>query len=132
MATNIPPHNLSEVIDAVQLMIERYGAVVDAGLPFPLVWTRVMRGTADPAAVQTALANLPRALGGEVRQLASQQYRARRGAGRRGAADPPRPPNRRHARRADEAHQGAGLPDSAAIVGDDGSSRPTRPATAGS
>src|SRR5438132_6712177 len=60
MATNIPPHNLTEVIDALQLMIERYGPVVDGGLPFPLVWTRVMRGTSDPAAVQDALRRLPR------------------------------------------------------------------------
>src|SRR5438067_4177598 len=76
MATNIPPHNLTEVIDALQLMIQRYGAVVDAGLAFPLVWTRVMRGTSDAAAVQEALASLPRALGSEVRQLARQQYRS--------------------------------------------------------
>src|SRR5205085_12546702 len=68
MATNIPPHNLREVIDALQLMIGRYGAVVDAGVPFPLAWTRVMRGTSDPEAVQAALAGLPGALGGEVRE----------------------------------------------------------------
>src|SRR5205085_7296202 len=55
MATNIPPHNLTEVIDAVNLMIGRYGGVVESGVPFQVAWSRVMRAATAPAAVQAAL-----------------------------------------------------------------------------
>src|SRR5438094_2839700 len=60
MATNIPPHNLTEVIDALQLMIGRYGPAVDQGVPFSLAWARVMRGTSDPAQVAEAVAAMPK------------------------------------------------------------------------
>src|SRR5438105_4114583 len=62
MATNIPPHNLTEVIDALQVMISRYGPAVDQGVPFSLAWSRVMRGTSDPAHVAEAVAAMPGAL----------------------------------------------------------------------
>src|SRR2546428_80045 len=46
MATNIPPHNLSEGIDAVQLLIARYRAVRGARPPLPPVRTRGNRRAA--------------------------------------------------------------------------------------
>src|SRR5438477_7586034 len=62
MATNIPPHNLSEVIDALVLMIGRYGAVVESGVPFTVAWSRVMRAATDAESVQAALKSMPKAL----------------------------------------------------------------------
>jgi DNA gyrase subunit A len=70
MATNIPPHNLTEVIGAIALMIERYGGAVESGLPFGLVWSRVMRGTSESDVVKAALASLPKPLAAQVRQRA--------------------------------------------------------------
>src|SRR5512133_759682 len=56
MATNIPPHNLGEVCDATIHMINRYGAVVDDGVPFDLVWARVHGTHLADEAVQAAVA----------------------------------------------------------------------------
>ncbi|MBM4419439.1 MAG: hypothetical protein FJ033_14185 [Chloroflexi bacterium] len=54
MATNIPPHNLEEVIDALVMMANRYaGAVELGGLPFDAVWARVLNRTvADGRALE--------------------------------------------------------------------------------
>ncbi|HEV8634968.1 MAG TPA: DNA gyrase subunit A, partial [Chloroflexota bacterium] len=72
MATNVPPHNLTEVIDALVLMIDRYGRAVQGGLPFDLVWSRVIRGTTEAELVQSAVGALPRALLGQVRAEAQK------------------------------------------------------------
>ncbi|HEY3078513.1 MAG TPA: DNA gyrase subunit A [Chloroflexota bacterium] len=74
MATNIPPHNLSEVIEALVLMIDRYGGAVQRGLPFDLVWSRVIRGTTEAEVLQGALGALPRALLGQVRAEAQKLF----------------------------------------------------------
>src|SRR5688572_22016899 len=72
MATNIPPHNLGEVIDALTLMIGRYGKALESGLPFELVWSRVIRGTTEPDVVQASLAGLSRSLTSQVRAEAQK------------------------------------------------------------
>ncbi len=59
MATNLPPHNLTEILDALIYMIGRYGPVVDSGVPFDLMWTRVMRGASESSHVDAALGMLP-------------------------------------------------------------------------
>ncbi len=41
MATNIPPHNINEVIDATHLIIARLGQALEGGLPFSVLWSRV-------------------------------------------------------------------------------------------
>ncbi len=72
MATNIPPHNLSEVVDALVLMIGRYGKAVETGVPFGVAWSRVMRAGTDPEALHAALKAMPKALAAEVRRAAEQ------------------------------------------------------------
>ncbi|MHB1007401.1 MAG: DNA gyrase subunit A [Chloroflexota bacterium] len=56
MATNIPPHNLGEICDATIQMINRFGAVVDDGVPFDLVWARVHGTHLAEEIVQAAIA----------------------------------------------------------------------------
>ncbi|MBI2861717.1 MAG: hypothetical protein HYX89_02750, partial [Chloroflexi bacterium] len=59
MATNIPPHNLGEVCDALGMMIERIGNCVGEGYPFDLVWPRSLSLPVTPATVQKVVAALP-------------------------------------------------------------------------
>jgi DNA gyrase subunit A len=75
MATNIPPHHLGEVVDALNLMITRYGKAVDSGLPFDLVWSRVIRGTTEPDLLQASLQSLSRGLMAQVRAEAQKLAR---------------------------------------------------------
>ena len=55
MATNIPPHNLGEICDAVVHMISRYAKPVEEGVPFDVMWARVHGGKADDNLLQQAM-----------------------------------------------------------------------------
>jgi len=58
MATNIPPHNLNEVVDATILMIDHFGNCMDAGVPFELMWPRVLNTAVAPEVLANALKSL--------------------------------------------------------------------------
>ncbi len=84
MATNIPPHNLGEICDAAIHMINRYGSVVEEGVPFALMWARVQGTNVEPALLEQTLQKPKEAL---RRRL--DAHAAKVSAGRRkGAATP--------------------------------------------
>ncbi|MCL4465910.1 MAG: DNA gyrase subunit A [Chloroflexi bacterium] len=62
MATNIPPHNLGEVCDALAHMINRYGAAVEEGVSFEVMWARVHGQNVEGEVLQQALAKIAPAL----------------------------------------------------------------------
>ena len=62
MATNIPPHNLGEICDAVSHMIKRYGSAVEEGVPFEAMWARVHGQNAEAQLLQSTLQKLTPAL----------------------------------------------------------------------
>ena len=72
MATNIPPHNLGEICDAVAHMIKRYGAAVEAGVPFDVMWARVHARNVEDKALQPTLQKLPPALRQRLQEKATQ------------------------------------------------------------
>src|SRR5579883_1351757 len=67
MATNIPPHNLNEIADAGIYIIDHYDACISKGIPFDLVWSRVMGLTVDEATLIARFEKLPRALQAQIR-----------------------------------------------------------------
>ena len=67
MATNIPPHNLSEVVGAAIYLIDHYSVCIAKGVPFQLVWNRAMNLTLEEPALTEAFGKLPRALQAEIR-----------------------------------------------------------------
>ncbi len=72
MATNIPPHNLNEIADAAIYMIDHYGACIGRGMPFDLVWARVMNLPVDEATAIAALEKLPKTLQAQIRAAAAK------------------------------------------------------------
>ncbi len=75
MATNIPPHNLTEICDAAIYIINHYDACISKGVPFDLVWTRAMNLPVDEATLSATFEKLPRALQAEIRAEAAKQSR---------------------------------------------------------
>ena len=73
MATNIPPHNLGEVVDALAFIIERFSAAVNAGAPFDVVWTRGLAGNVEPDLLTAALASAPSPLLDAIKTRAAAQ-----------------------------------------------------------
>ena len=73
MATNIPPHNLGEVVDALAFVIDHIAGAVDAGVPFDVVWARVLNSPVDPALLATAVKALPQPLLAQARGKAGQK-----------------------------------------------------------
>ncbi|MGH2458846.1 MAG: DNA gyrase/topoisomerase IV subunit A, partial [Chloroflexota bacterium] len=67
MATNIPPHNLHEICDAAIYIIDHYDACIGKGIPFDLVWSRVMGLPVDEATLIASFEKLPRALQTQLR-----------------------------------------------------------------
>ncbi|MBI2953881.1 MAG: DNA gyrase subunit A [Chloroflexi bacterium] len=55
MATNIPPHNLNEIVDAIVYMIGHFGKALEGGVPFDLLWSRVFSTPIEPAALLSGL-----------------------------------------------------------------------------
>jgi DNA gyrase subunit A len=55
MATNIPPHNLGEICEAVIHIINRHSACVEAGIPFDIMWARAHVANVPPPVLQQAL-----------------------------------------------------------------------------
>lgn len=76
MATNIPPHNLVEIADAAIYLIEHYDACIGKGVPFDLVWARVMNLPVDEALLVEAFEKLPRALQTQLRGQLKEQNKA--------------------------------------------------------
>ena len=76
MATNIPPHNLSEVVDALTHIIDQLAGVVDRGVPFELVWDRARGAPIEQAALAADTGALPKALLAELRKEAGPQATA--------------------------------------------------------
>jgi DNA gyrase subunit A len=68
MATNIPPHNLTEVAGAITHIIDQISATVEKGVPFDVVWARCAGAPVDPAALAAAVKSLPRPLLAAVRE----------------------------------------------------------------
>ena len=62
MATNIPPHNLGEVVDALTLVIDRLIGGLSAGIPFDLAWARLFHQTVPAETLAAALKTLPATL----------------------------------------------------------------------
>src|SRR3990170_338066 len=62
MATNIPPHNIGEIVDALGYMIGRFASAIEAGAPFDLVWARIHGSSLDGPALVAATRSLPRPL----------------------------------------------------------------------
>src|SRR5512137_3048004 len=62
MATNIPPHNLSEVADAITYTIDQFATIVEQGVPFDVVWARCTGATVDAAALAGTVKSLPKPL----------------------------------------------------------------------
>ncbi len=73
MATNIPPHNLTEICDAAIYIINHYDACISKGVPFDLVWTRAMNLPVDEATLSATFEKLPRALQAEIRAAVAKQ-----------------------------------------------------------
>jgi DNA gyrase subunit A len=73
MATNIPPHNLTEVADALIFILDQFQRAVDAGVPFDLAQARVH---GRPAERETVLA-LRKQLSQEFKDLVAREYEAR-------------------------------------------------------
>jgi DNA gyrase subunit A len=67
MATNIPPHNLTEICDAAIYIINHYDACISKGVPFDLVWARAMNLPVDEATLSAAFEKLPRTLQAQLR-----------------------------------------------------------------
>ncbi|TAK25929.1 MAG: hypothetical protein EPO26_00840 [Chloroflexota bacterium] len=72
MATNIPPHNLTEVINALVMMIDRYSGVVSGGIPFAVAWARVMRRNVAVDSLREILGAMPDDLAEGVRADAAR------------------------------------------------------------
>src|SRR5206468_12328080 len=72
MATNIPPHNLTEVANAAIYLIDHYDSCISKGVPFDLVWYRAMNLTVDDATVDRAYAAMPMALQAHLRYDAAK------------------------------------------------------------
>ncbi|MHB1134016.1 MAG: DNA gyrase subunit A [Chloroflexota bacterium] len=72
MATNIPPHNLRELCDAISHMIGRYGAAVEAGVPFDIMWERAHGRELAEAILEQALQKPGAALRARVQEKAAQ------------------------------------------------------------
>jgi DNA gyrase/topoisomerase IV subunit A len=77
MATNIPPHNLTEVADAAIYLIDHYDACISKGVPFDLVWDRAMNLTVDDATVAKAYEALPRTFQAQIRAEAAKASKAK-------------------------------------------------------
>ncbi|MBI3964149.1 MAG: hypothetical protein HY329_00825, partial [Chloroflexi bacterium] len=72
MATNIPPHNLTEVCNAITFLIDRYVGPVDAGVPFDLVWTRAFGQPVEVDRLQSYAGALSPALRKELQARATK------------------------------------------------------------
>ncbi len=77
MATNIPPHNLNEVADAAIYIIDHYDACIVKGVPFDLVWSRVMNLVVEDTTFVDTFAKLPRALQSEIRTRATKELKSK-------------------------------------------------------
>ena len=73
MATNIPPHNLSEVVDATNLIIARFAEALEGGIPFKVLWSRVQRTAAAPEDLAETLKGLTQPLATRVLEEARKQ-----------------------------------------------------------
>ena len=73
MATNIPPHNLGEIVDALTYVIDRFAGTVADGVPFDVVWARVHNNPVDAELLASALKRLPKPLLAQVRAKAGQK-----------------------------------------------------------
>ncbi len=59
MATNIPPHNLSEIVNAMTMALDLYEKCIDKGVPFGLLWPRVMNTPLATSELAAALKSVP-------------------------------------------------------------------------
>ena len=75
MATNIPPHNLNEVVDATVLMIDHFGICLGAGVPFEVMWPRVLNVAVDPKVLANTLKSLSPQMAGRVKAEAAKLSR---------------------------------------------------------
>lgn len=73
MATNIPPHNLSEVVDATHLIIGRFAQALEGGVPFKVLWSRVQRTATTPEDLAATLKGLTQPLANRVLEEARKQ-----------------------------------------------------------
>ena len=76
MATNIPPHNLTEIADAAIYIIDHYDACISKGVPFDLVWSRAMNLPVDEATLNAAFEKLPKTLQAQLRADAKNASKA--------------------------------------------------------
>ncbi|MBI4318130.1 MAG: DNA gyrase subunit A [Chloroflexi bacterium] len=58
MATNIPPHNLNEVVDATIYVVDHFGRCLDAGVPFEVMWARVLNVPVEADVLAASLGKL--------------------------------------------------------------------------
>ncbi len=72
MATNIPPHNLNELADAIVYMIGHYGNALANGVPFNLLWSRLLNTSVEPETVIGALGGLSPELRERVKEEATK------------------------------------------------------------
>ncbi len=72
MATNIPPHNLGEIISAMTMALDLYRKCIDQGIPFNLLWPRVMNAPLAKSELRAALKTLPEKMRATIEQEASK------------------------------------------------------------
>jgi len=70
MATNIPPHNLNEVADAIIFMLDQFHRAVAGGIPFEVAQARVHNRPVD----RDVVLGLRRQLSPEFKALVAQEY----------------------------------------------------------
>ena len=82
MATNIPPHNVGEVVDALAFIIEKFSSTVDEGVPFDLVWERIHGASIEGEALAAATKALPRPLQATLKERVAAKADAEKAAPR--------------------------------------------------
>jgi DNA gyrase subunit A len=70
MATNIPPHNLREVADALIFILDQFQRAVDGGVPFEIAQTRVHGRPVD----HDTILGLRKGLSADLKALLAQSY----------------------------------------------------------
>ncbi len=73
MATNIPPHNLGEVADAIVFILDQFQRAVDAGIPFEMAQARVHGRPLEKDVVP----GLRKHLSPEFKDLLAQEYQSK-------------------------------------------------------
>ena len=73
MATNIPPHNLVEVCDAIVYILDQFQRAVDLGIPFEMAQERVHSRPLD----KDVLPGLRKQLSPELKELLAQEYQSK-------------------------------------------------------